>query len=186
MRERERLAFLRMMMSGAVNDVKGQLAAFRDLGALPEDADLDELMQVLKLDGPTIDPTKISGEQLVAEIQQILKALLAHGAKLPKNLMLYVKDLLFIDSAIATLAPDLNLFAEVGRIYGYFAEHHGEQILREIGFDPRGADVELDGIRRSLGVADEVETMTHRELQRRREDVQQLLEDAGGIPSRLR
>ena len=34
MAEPQRLAFLRMMMTGAANDVRGQLAAFRDLGAL--------------------------------------------------------------------------------------------------------------------------------------------------------
>ena len=45
MTEQQRFAFLRMMMTGAVNDVHGQLEAFRDLGALPPDADLDELMQ---------------------------------------------------------------------------------------------------------------------------------------------
>ena len=66
LREFERLAFLRMMMSGAVNDTMGQLAAFRDLGALPPDADLDELAMLLKLDQPTIDPTELSGERLVA------------------------------------------------------------------------------------------------------------------------
>jgi len=180
MQERERLAFLRMMMTGAVNDVRGQLEAFRDLGALPEDADLDGLMQVLKLDGPTIDPTQLSGEKLVAEIQEILKGLLAHGAKLPKHLMLYVKNLLFVDSAVATLAPDLNLFAELGRIYGYFVEHHSEKILADVGLDPRNAPIDVDGFRRGLGLQDDVETITHRELQERRKLVQDKIEEAGG------
>jgi ubiquinone biosynthesis protein len=180
MQERERLAFLRMMMTGAVNDVRGQLEAFRDLGALPEDADLDGLMQVLKLDRPTIDPTQLSGEKLVAEIQEILKGLLAHGAKLPKHLMLYVKNLLFVDSAVATLAPDLNLFAELGRIYGYFVEHHAEKILADVGLDPRNAPIDVDGFRRGLGLQDDVETITHRELQERRKEVQDKIEEAGG------
>ena len=43
MDEQQRLAFLRMMMTGAVNDMRGQLEAFRDLGALPPDADIDAL-----------------------------------------------------------------------------------------------------------------------------------------------
>jgi ubiquinone biosynthesis protein len=180
MDESQRLAFLRMMMTGAVNDIPGQLAAFRDLGALPPDADLEQLARVLKLDRKTIDPTQLSGEQLVAEIQEILKGLLAHGAKLPKNLMLYVKNLLFVDSAVATLAPDLNLFAEIGRIYGYFVQNHSEQILRDIGFDPRAANIDLEGFRRGLGLEDDVETVTHRELQARRKQVQEKIEDAGG------
>src|SRR5213082_3645264 len=39
--EPRRLAFLRLLMGGTVNDVKMQLAALRDLGALPVDVDLD-------------------------------------------------------------------------------------------------------------------------------------------------
>ena len=57
MDEPQRLAFLRMMLTGAVNDIRGQLEAFRDLGALPPDADIDALMRVLKVDQPVKDPT---------------------------------------------------------------------------------------------------------------------------------
>jgi len=35
-----RLAFLRLMLSATTNDIKGQMAALRDLGALPFDTDL--------------------------------------------------------------------------------------------------------------------------------------------------
>src|SRR5512147_330434 len=67
MGEKERLAFLRMNVTGALNDVLGQLAAFRDLGALPPDADLPALVTALKLDRPPKDPTQMSGEELVSE-----------------------------------------------------------------------------------------------------------------------
>lgn len=179
MEETQRLAFLRMMMTGATNDLRGQLAAFRDLGALPAGADLEALAGLLKLDGPTLDLTKLSGEQLVAEIQQVLKGLLAHGAKLPKHLMLYVKNLLFVDSAVATLAPDLNLFGEVARIYAYFVKHHSDKILRDVGLDPRGVPFDVDGFRRGLGVTEDVEAITHRDLQERRKQVQEKLEKTG-------
>jgi ubiquinone biosynthesis protein len=178
MTDDQRLAFLRMMMTGAVNDMPGHLAAFRDLGALPPDADLEELGRLLRVDEPTLDPTQLSGEQLVAEIQSVLKGLLAHGARLPKHLMLYVKNLLFVDSAVATLAPDLNLFAEVARIYGYFVQNHSAQILREVGLDPRNVSVDMDGFKRGLGLQDEVEAVTHRELQQRRDRVREKVEAA--------
>jgi ubiquinone biosynthesis protein len=177
MEEPERLAFLRMMMTGAVNDVRGQLAAFRDLGALPADADLDELIRVLKIDQPVRDPTKLSSEELVAEIQDALKALLRHGARLPKHLMLYVKDMLFFDGSIARFAPDVNLFGEVAKIYGYFAQKHGERILRDIGFDPGRAQLDLEGMKASMGLSAEVESLTHRQLQERREIIRERLEE---------
>ena len=39
--DERRLAFLRLMVAATTNDVKGQMAALRDLGALPADTDLE-------------------------------------------------------------------------------------------------------------------------------------------------
>ena len=49
--------------------------------------------------------------------------------------MLFVKNMVFLDGAIATLAPDLDLFAEIAHISMYFAEKHGERIMAELGID---------------------------------------------------
>jgi ubiquinone biosynthesis protein len=185
MHDKQRLAFLRMMMTGAVNDTRGQLEAFRDLGALPADADLDAVMRVLKVHEPVRDPTKMGGEELVREIQDVIKGLLAQGAKLPKHLMLYVKDMLFFDGAIAQLAPDLNMFDEIGKIYAYFATNHAERISRDIGFDPSRAQLDLEGMKRSMGLEGDVDSLTHRELQKRRREIEKKIEEGGGIPPRI-
>ena len=180
MSEPQRLAFLRMMITGAVNDIRGQLEAFRDLGALPPGADLEALMQVLKLDQPVKDPTRMTGDELVHEIQDLLKGLLKQGAKLPKNLMLYVKNMIFFDGATTRLAPEVNLFDQVTRIFGYFATHHSERILRDVGLDPRLLTLDLGGFKRSLGVDETTASLTQRELVERRQRVQERLEEAGG------
>jgi ubiquinone biosynthesis protein len=182
MNESQRRAFLRMMMTGAVNDVRGQLEAFRDLGALPPDADLDAVMRVLKVHEPVKDPTKMKGEELIREIQDVIKGLLGQGARLPKHLMLYVKDMLFFDGAIAQLSPDLNMFEEIAKIYAYFATNHAERISRDIGFDPSRANLDLDGMKRSMGLEGEVSSLTHRELQQRRRDIEKRIEEGGGLP----
>jgi ubiquinone biosynthesis protein len=177
---KQRVAFMRMMVTGFSNDIPGHLAAFRDLGALPEDADLEQLARDLKLDRPPLDPTQLTGEELVSEIQEVLKGLLAHGARLPKHLMLYVKDLVFIDGAIGDLAPDVDLFGEVGRIFAYFTAAHGERMARELGNEGVAVHLDLTGFKASLGLQAEVETLTHRELLKRREVVRKRLEDVGG------
>lgn len=179
MAEPQRLAFLRMMMTGAANDVRGQLAAFRDLGALDPDADLDELIRMLKIDQPVRDPTKMSSEELVVEIQQVLRGLLKNGARLPKHLMLYVKNMLFVDGAISRYSPDVNLFAEMAKIYGYFAQKHGARILRDVGFDPTRQALDLTGIRAGMGLEGEVTSLTPRELAERRETMRKKLEEIG-------
>jgi ubiquinone biosynthesis protein len=178
MGESQRLAFLRMMMAGAVNDVRGQLAALRDLGALPPGADLESLSRVLKVDQPVRDPTRMSTEELVHEIQDVIKGLLRHGARLPKHLMLYVKNMLFFDGSIARFAPDVNLFGEVAKIYAYFAQKHGARIAREIGLDPGRAPLDLEGMKKSMGLEGGVEQLTHRQLRERRQVVWERLEEA--------
>ena len=169
-------------MTGAVNDMKGQIAAFRDLGALPADVDIDALISVLKLDQPVRDPTKMTGEELAGEVQDVLKGLLAQGARLPKHLVLYVKGMLFFDGAVAVLAPDLNMFSEIARNYGYFAQNHAHVIAEQIGFDPAKNAVDLSGTRQALGLEGDVDSITHRELQERRRNIQEKLE-AEGLPS---
>jgi ubiquinone biosynthesis protein len=173
--ETKRLAFLRLLMGGTVNDVMAQLAALRDLGALPPDADLAAVARELKLDQPFVDPLTLSGEQLVGELQQIVKALLGFGVRMPKELMLFVKNMVFIDGAIANLAPDLDLFDEVAQISLYFASHHGDRIAADVGIDPRTIELDMEGVRAGFGVDGSIERLTHRDLQARRETMRRRL-----------
>jgi ubiquinone biosynthesis protein len=173
--EPRRVAFLKLLMAGTMNDVKGQLAALRDLGALPADTDLDAVIVDLGLDRPPVDPTKLSGDELVTEIQRTIKALLGYGAKMPKELMLYVKNLVFLDGAIATLAPDLDILSEIAEISMHFARAHGEKIAADVGFDPRRVELDLTGVKASFGLDESVEGLTYRELQERRAIIRERL-----------
>ncbi|MDX2378380.1 MAG: AarF/UbiB family protein [Acidimicrobiia bacterium] len=172
-----RNAFLRMLMGATMNDVTAQMAALRDLGALPPDTDLQAVISDLRLDQEVIDPTTLTGEEMVHEVQRVVKALLGYGARLPKELMLYVKNMVFLDGAIARLAPDLDLLAEVTNISMMFAEKHGEQLGRELGMDPREVELDLDGVKAGFGLESSVETLTYRDLQRRRELIQKRMRE---------
>jgi ubiquinone biosynthesis protein len=183
--ERGRLAFLRLLMAGTVNDVRMQLEALCTLGALPEDTDLDAVIRDLRLDGPPVDPTTLTPEQLIAEMQSLTRSLLSYGARMPKELMLFVKDLLFLDAAIATLAPDIDLFAEVTKVATHFATRHGERIMADIGIDPRATRVDLDGLKASMGVSLDTPSLTYRELQERRRLIQRRMaaHRRGAVPA---
>jgi ubiquinone biosynthesis protein len=172
-----RLAFLRMLMAGSMNDPRSQLAALRDLGALPADTDLDAVVADLGLDQPLQDPTTMTPDELLAQVREITKRLLAYGARFPKILMLFVKDLLFIDSALATLAPDVDLFAEITAVAAYFASRHGARIAADIGIDPRDHPVDREGVRAGFGVGSDVDSLTYRELRARRELIRKRMEE---------
>jgi len=166
----ERNAFLRLALTGASGNIEGQLEAFRDLGALPPDTDIGQVIVDLGLDQAPVDPTAMSQAELITEIQRITTALLSYGARLPKILMLYVKNLVFLDGAIARLAPELDLLAEFTDLSTHLAVHHGEALAREIGADPASLAADREAIKASFGIVDpDLEVVTYAELQRRRE-----------------
>lgn len=174
--EEEQTAFLRMMMTATTNDVKGQVAALRDLGALPKDTDIDAVIADLKLDGPPLDPTTLEPDELVKEIQQVIKALLGYGARMPKSLMLYIKNLIFIDGAIATLAPELDMFAAVTDVATHFATTHGQTIAAQLGVAQQSWELDLDGVKAGFGVDPSVtESLSYAELKERRALIQKRL-----------
>jgi ubiquinone biosynthesis protein len=174
--DRKRLAFLRLMIGSTSGDVRDQLAALSDLGALPPGTDLDAVIDDLGLEGPVKDPTKMSPDEITGELQEITKKLLGYGARMPKELMLFVKDLLFIDAALTTLAPDVDLFAEIGWIAGHFAQKHGERIAGDIGVDITTMKPDVESMRAGLGIEDPVDRLTHADLQARRKQIRERFE----------
>lgn len=170
-----RKAFLKLLMAGTTGNPVAQLAALRDLGALPPDTDLEAVVADLGLEGTPVDPTTLSAEELVSELQRVVKLLLGYGARMPKELMLFVKNMVFLDGAIATLAPDIDLFAEIANIAMHFAKTHGNRIADEIGFDEDSFEVDMDGIKDAFGVDRSVDTLTYNDLQDRRELIKKRL-----------
>ena len=99
------------------------------LGAPPGARDARAGAASLRIDEQHFAP--VAG-LLVHEIQRTIKALLGIGARMPKELMLFTKNLMFVDGAIATLAPDLDILEEIAHITMYFATTHGEKIAAHV------------------------------------------------------
>jgi ubiquinone biosynthesis protein len=175
--EQKRIALLRLLVGGSTNDLQVQLEALRDLGALPPDTDIAEVIRELGLDRPVVDPTTMTGDELLGEIQRTIKALLGIGAKLPKELMLFVKNMVFLDGAIATLAPDIDIIAEIAVVTETIAMKHGARIMEQLGmqYDPSW-QADMTGFKASLGLTEDVDAITYRELQERREVIRHRLE----------
>jgi ubiquinone biosynthesis protein len=112
----------------------------------------------------------------MAEVREVTKALLAYGARLPKELMLFVKNMLFLNGAMAAMAPDVDILGEILAVVTYFTEHHGERIALEVGFEVTPDAIDLDGYRAAMGFTEEADAITFRDLQERRELIAKRLE----------
>jgi ubiquinone biosynthesis protein len=174
--EGQRKAFVRLLMGGVTNDIRTQLAAIRDLGALPPDTDLEAVISDLGLDKPPKDPTQMSAQELVDDIRDVVKKLTEYGASMPKELMLFVKNLLFLDGAIAMHAPDLDLIAETFQVATYMATKHGQRLASETGTS-MDKEIDLEGFKASFGLDNSVESLTYADLQERRKIIRERFEE---------
>jgi len=180
--EPRRLAFLKLLAGGSTNDVRQQLPALAELGALPLDTDFEALVAELGLDQPAVDPTLMDPDEMVNELQRVLKALLGYGAAMPKELMLFVKNMAFSTSMGQTLAPDLDILDLIQQVVLHFAVTHGERIANDLQqeYDPDAylSEVTMDGYKAALGVPD-AERITLEELQERRRVIRERLARRG-------
>jgi ubiquinone biosynthesis protein len=173
----ERRALVRLLLAVTTNDVAAQVAALQELGALPADRSSEEITRVLGLDRPPLDPLTVSVEELVAEVRKVVSALLGLRARLPKALVLFVKDLVFLDGALSSMAPDLDVLAEVVGLVTYFQDRHGARLAEDLGMDAVvPVPVDLAGVAASLGVPEATGGLTVRELHARRREVRARLE----------
>lgn len=173
----QRVAFLRMLMGALTGNVDLQLASLRALGAFPPDADLDAVAADLHLHEPPPDAASMAAEEVMALIRDMAKSLLGHGARLPKELVLFLKDLIFLDAAIATLAPDVDLVQELTVVFAAFFAQHGAQIAADVGLEIGMADLDLAESLGQFGL-DTSTGVTHRDVQRQREETRVKLDEA--------
>jgi len=170
-----RVSFLRYVTGLMSGDVRTQVSAVRDLGAFPPDADIEELIRKLQLDRDDFDPLQLTEEQFVSEFQTLLKELLASGARIPKELMLFVKNFAYLASFIQKMDPEMNLLSEFSAISAGFLTKHGFRVSAELGLSVQDLEVSESSFRRAAGIRDEVEVLTWRDLSNRREVMQDRL-----------
>lgn len=97
--------------------------------------------------------------------------------------MLYVKNLVFLDGAIARLAPDLDLIEVFSELATTMAVKHGDRLAAELGMDASAWQADPDAIKASFGIVDpDVETVTYADLQQRRDLIRSRLSGGGPLP----
>jgi ubiquinone biosynthesis protein len=170
-----RTMFLKVLLSSFAGDHRGVLEGYQGLGALPPDTDLDQFLAEVPLAKPNVDPTTAAADELIAEMRRVTKAMIAHGLRIPKVVVLYLKDVMFVDAAIANLAPDLNLLAEFTFISAYFAATYGDQIASQLGIDPQAATFDPSALLSAVGMDPNQSTLTPRQIRAQRAEVAEKL-----------
>ena len=166
--EYETGAFLQLVAGSASGDWRRQLDALVALGALPADGDLEALGKELGLDKGPFDPSQLDADALAKETARIARTLLDAGAVLPKALMLWGKNLAFLDAAVGILCPERNLVELVGTSIGGFAKRHGSEVANKLG-----SALVVDEAAIAAGLAADGRTLRWSEMKERRNRIMQ-------------
>jgi len=124
--QEQRVALAEFMVAFAKMDVRCQLEAMVRFGAIPPQHDLDLLTAEIEAE---VSPHDLSEEadikELADAIGRLIKVLSRHGIRIPKELVLFFKNLLYLNGFAATVAPDAALLAQVAPVFAYFHDKYG-------------------------------------------------------------
>ncbi|HUP84608.1 MAG TPA: AarF/UbiB family protein [Acidimicrobiales bacterium] len=115
----QRLALLALLQAALTEDRDGIIRALRDFGALPPDVDVDEFLSQLPPPLTREQRQEVMSGPGGREVMQqrfsgIVRALGASGFRIPPELTLFAKNLVYLGDAIQRHAPELDLEAELG------------------------------------------------------------------------
>ena len=166
-----RIAFLRYVVGLITGDLRAQIDGMSDLGAFGPGSRPERVIADLQLDRPGFDPLELTEEEFTAEFRALISGLLANGARIPKELMLFVKNFAYLNSVIGELEPDMEVLAQFERIASSFFARNGVRMAAEIGFSPAPESVNQDTIRQAMGISPKERRVTWRLIRRRREEL---------------
>jgi ubiquinone biosynthesis protein len=116
--DRHRRALAELVVAAVADDRDGIFRALNEFGALPPGADVDALLALL--------PEPLSMEERLAIMQdpsliadrlaELVRILSAAGFRLPPELTLFLRNVVYLGDAIQRHAPDMDLFTELGAI----------------------------------------------------------------------
>jgi ubiquinone biosynthesis protein len=141
----QRAALVRLVIGFARNDFGGQVAAVAELGALPPGIDLAPLVRqfaeesAVMLEAVNRPLNQLDFGMLTAQVARATRLLAEHRFRQPTELVLFCKNLLYLNGLCNAFAPDINLMAEIAPVFLYFQTKYPKEIAAIMlgAFQPR-------------------------------------------------
>ncbi|KAJ1684153.1 hypothetical protein LUZ63_020446 [Rhynchospora breviuscula] len=122
----QRAALARFLVAFASGDAEGQVSALNDFSAKGS-ADLFAVTAELQQEVDALqrrDRGEVTFDRLGATIGRLLRIYAAHGFTLPTDLVLFFKNLMYLSSFAAAVAPDADILEVVaGAVFAVVEEH---------------------------------------------------------------
>lgn len=127
---RQRAGLVRFLVGFAASDARKQVEAMRTFGAIGDDVDVEPLVARLQAELNRIDDRAggaITFERLGGALGGLLRIMAGAGVRMPKDLVLFFKNLLYLSGFSAAVAPEADLFTLIQSILGelFARDDHG-------------------------------------------------------------
>jgi ubiquinone biosynthesis protein len=115
--ESVRALLAQYLMAVTTNDYPGMVRALRAFGSVPEDVDVEQMARdVQRLYEPFVHDGVVSA-QLGQLMDTMIRSMVRYRVRIPRELVLLSKQMLYLEGAAHTLAPDTDLLQEQALIY---------------------------------------------------------------------
>jgi ubiquinone biosynthesis protein len=112
---RTRLA--RYLIAVTTNDYESMVRALRAFGSIPKDVDLEDMAaEIQKLYEPFVKDGVVVA-QLGELMNTMIRSMVRYRVRIPRELVLLSKQMLYLEGAARTMAPEIDLLQEQQVIY---------------------------------------------------------------------
>jgi ubiquinone biosynthesis protein len=112
----QRAGLVQYLTAWAGSDARGQIEAMRSFGAIGHDAPVEQLVVELQAELDLLSSRSrgdVTFDQLGITLGRLLQVLARNGFRMPKDLVLFFKNLLYLAGFAASVAPEADVLAVV-------------------------------------------------------------------------
>ncbi|WP_229051616.1 AarF/ABC1/UbiB kinase family protein [Aeromicrobium sp. Leaf350] len=115
----QRAGLVEYLTAWAMSDAEGQIRAMQSFGAIAHDAEIEALVAELQVELDLLQDRSrgaVTFDQLGLTLGRLLQVLARNGFRMPKELVLFFKNLLYLAGFAASVAPDADVLDVVQTI----------------------------------------------------------------------
>jgi ubiquinone biosynthesis protein len=137
---RARLA--QYLIATTTNDYEAMIRALKSFGSVPDDVDVTEMAAELqRLYAPFVENGVVVA-QLGELMDTMIRSMVKYRVRIPRELVLLSKQMLYLEGAAHTLAPDVDLLEEQTLIYNTLFAKYPALAMQIASSMQRGAEMD--------------------------------------------
>jgi predicted unusual protein kinase regulating ubiquinone biosynthesis (AarF/ABC1/UbiB family) len=130
------------LMAVTTNDYPAMVRALRSFGSVPADVDVQELAATIQRLYEPFVREGVMTAQLGVLLDTMIRSMVQYRVRIPRELVLLSKQMLYLEGSAQTLAPNIDLLQEQQIIYASLMAKYPELAAQIQAAMQRGKDMD--------------------------------------------